>query len=74
MGQLIASRREEMQMNRTEPAQKMGVTDQVISQWEGDLSCPDHNSVKKLAAVPDISVEELTPSSADLPETTKKQI
>ena len=37
----------------------MNVTDKAVSKWERDLSCPDINSLPRLAEVLGISVEEL---------------
>lgn len=37
----------------------MNVTDKAVSKWERNLSCPDVNSIPKLAEVLSISVEEL---------------
>lgn len=37
----------------------MGVTDKAVSKWERDLSCPDINSLPTLAALLNVSVDEL---------------
>ena len=37
----------------------MNVTDKAVSKWERDLSCPDVNTISRLAEVLDVSVEEL---------------
>ena len=37
----------------------MNVTDKAVSKWERDLSCPDINTISKLADILDVSVEEL---------------
>lgn len=37
----------------------MSVTDKAVSKWERDLSCPDVNSLPKLAEIFGISVDEL---------------
>jgi len=37
----------------------MNITDKAVSKWERDLSCPDINSIPKLAETLDISVDEL---------------
>lgn len=59
MGMMIAGRRKEMGMTQLDLAEKMGVTDKAVSKWERDLSCPDINSIPKLAEILGISVEEL---------------
>lgn len=46
-------------MTQLELADKMGVTDKAVSKWERDLSCPDVNSIPKLAEIFEISVDEL---------------
>ena len=37
----------------------MHVTDKAVSKWERDLSCPDVNTIAKLADILEVSVEEL---------------
>ena len=59
MGTLIAAKRRELGMTQLELAEKMGVTDKAVSKWERDLSCPDVNSLPKLAEVFGISLDEL---------------
>lgn len=59
MGKMIAAKRRELGMTQLELAEKMGVTDKAVSKWERDLSCPDVNSLPKLADIFDISVDEL---------------
>ena len=46
-------------MTQNELAEKMNVTDKAVSKWERDLSCPDINTISKLADVLEVSVEEL---------------
>lgn len=59
LGMMIATLRKEQGMTQLELAEKMGVTDKAVSKWERDLSCPDVNSLPKLAEVFGISVDEL---------------
>lgn len=59
IGETIAISRKEKGMTQSELAEKMNVTDKAVSKWERDLSCPDVNTISKLADVLDISVEEL---------------
>ena len=59
LGMMIASLRKENGMTQFELAEKMGVTDKAVSKWERDLSCPDVNTIPKLAEVFGISVDEL---------------
>ena len=59
LGSMIVSLRKENGMTQLELAEKMSVTDKAVSKWERDLSCPDVNSLPKLAEIFGISVDEL---------------
>ena len=59
LGMMIASLRKEKNMTQLELANLMNVTDKAVSKWERDLSCPDINSLAKLAESLGVSVEEL---------------
>lgn len=59
LGKMIASFRKENGMTQLELADKMGVTDKAVSKWERDLSCPDINSLPKLAEIFGVSVDQL---------------
>ncbi len=59
IGETIASLRKQKGMTQNELAEKMNVTDKAVSKWERDLSCPDINTISKLADILDVSVEEL---------------
>ncbi|MDE5994657.1 MAG: helix-turn-helix domain-containing protein [Oscillospiraceae bacterium] len=59
MGEKISSLRKEKGMTQSDLAEKMNVTDKAVSKWERDLSCPDVNSIQKLADVLGTTVEEL---------------
>lgn len=59
LGMMIASLRKENGMTQLDLAEKMGVTDKAVSKWERDLSCPDINSLPKLAEIFDVSVDDL---------------
>ena len=59
MGMLIASLRKAQGMTQAELAERMQVTDKAVSKWERDLSCPDIQSLPKLAEVLRVSAEEL---------------
>ena len=58
-GETIAYLRKKKGLTQSELAEKMNVTDKAVSKWERDLSCPDVNTISKLAEVLDVSVEEL---------------
>ena len=51
-------------MTQLELAEKMGVTDKAVSKWERDLSCPDVNTLPKLAELFHVSMEELMQGQA----------
>ena len=59
IGETIASLRKKKGMTQSQLAEKMNVTDKAVSKWERDLSCPDVNTISKLADVLDTSVDEL---------------
>lgn len=59
LGTMIAALRKEKQMTQLDLAEKMGVTDKAVSKWERNLSCPDVNTLPKLAELFGISVDEL---------------
>lgn len=63
MGELISGLRKEKGMTQRELAEQMNVTDKAVSKWERDLSCPDINSLPRLAEMLGISVEELLNTS-----------
>lgn len=59
VGEIISYLRKEKNMTQNDLAEKMNVTDKAVSKWERNLSCPDVNSIPKLAEILGISVEEL---------------
>ena len=59
IGEIISSLRKEKGMTQNDLAEKMNVTDKAVSKWERNLSCPDVNSIPKLAEVLGTTVEEL---------------
>ena len=59
LGEMISSLRKEKGMTQSDLAEKMNVTDKAVSKWERNLSCPDVNSIPKLAEVLGVSVDEL---------------
>lgn len=59
LGKRMAYFRKKCNMTQLELANKIGITDKAISNWERDLSVPDIIIVTKLANIFGISVEEL---------------
>ena len=75
LGMMIAELRKENGMTQLELAEKMGVTDKAVSKWERELSCPDVNTLPKLAEIFGISVDELMQvKSATSDQAEKKDI
>lgn len=65
LGMTIASLRKEKGMTQLELGEKMGVTDKAVSKWERDLSCPDVETLPKLAKIFDISIDELMQAKSE---------
>lgn len=63
MGEIISTLRKEKGMTQKELADHLGLTDKAVSKWERNLSCPDINTLPKLADILDTSVEELLSAS-----------
>ena len=59
IGEMISCLRKEKGMTQNDLAEKMNVTDKAVSKWERNLSCPDVNSIPKLAEILGTTVEEL---------------
>lgn len=66
-GQVVADRRRALGMTQQDLAQVMGVTDKAVSKWERNLSRPDVDSIPKLAATLEVSVEELLQAQEFVP-------
>lgn len=73
MGEMIANLRRERGMTQKDLADKMNVTDKAVSKWERNLSCPDVNSIPRLAEVLGVSVEELMTAAPKNAEERKKE-
>lgn len=72
LGEKIAVLRKEKGMTQLELAEMMGVTDKAVSKWERDLSCPDVNTLPKLAEIFGISMDELMQIKANSKAEDKK--
>lgn len=73
LGTMISSLRKDKGMTQLELAEIMGVTDKAVSKWERDLSCPDINSIPKLAEILEISVEDLMQGKPETKEQDTKE-
>lgn len=59
IGEIISSLRKDKKLTQSELADKMNVTDKAVSKWERNISCPDVNSIPKLAEILGVTVDEL---------------
>ena len=71
LGAMITELRKEKGMTQLELAGLLGVTDKAVSKWERDLSCPDVNSLPKLAQVLGVTVDDLLQAKATDPSKPK---
>ncbi len=67
IGQHIAYYRKKTGMTQEQLAEKMEVTAQAVSKWENGLTCPDLDSVAKLADFLGVTVEQLIRGDAAVP-------
>ena len=72
LGEKIAQLRKDKNMTQSELAEKMCITDKAVSKWERNLSSPDIRTIKKLAEVFDVSIEELMGEVAETAENENK--
>ena len=73
LGMIIASSRKEHALTQLELAEKMGVTDKAVSKWERNLSCPDVNTLPKLAELFGMSVDELLQANLEVQLSSKRK-
>lgn len=59
IGKFIAELRKEMNMTQQDLADKLGVTDRAISNWENGRRLPDYSLLKPISDILCISVNEL---------------
>jgi len=59
IGKFIAECRKKKDMTQQELADKIGVTDRAISNWENGRRLPDYSLLKSLSETIDISINEL---------------
>lgn len=65
LGMMITTLRKEHGLTQLELAEKLGVTDKAVSKWERDLSCPDVNTLPKLASVFGVTVDALVQAKTE---------
>lgn len=59
LGNIISAQRKKLGLTQEQLAQKLDVTNQAVSKWETDQSCPDVTMLPKLAELFGISMDEL---------------
>jgi len=59
IGKFIASCRKEQGMTQAALAEKLGISDQVVSKWESGKSMPDLDKISELCGYLGIDVNEL---------------
>ena len=64
LGMRIALLRKQRGMTQEELAEKMGISSQAVSKWENDVSCPDIQSLPRLARLLGVTVDELLSDKA----------
>ena len=73
LGMMITALRKEHGMTQLELAEKLGVTDKAVSKWERDLSCPDVNTLPKLASVLGVTVDALVQAKTETAEAPERK-
>ncbi len=73
LGSILAELRKQNNMTQADLAEKMCVTDKAVSKWERDISCPNIETIQKLADFFNIPVNELL-SAKSSSENIKKII
>lgn len=59
LGNIISAQRKKLGLTQEQLAQKLDVTNQAVSKWETDQSCPDVAMLPRLAELFEISMDEL---------------
>ena len=72
MKDIIATRRKELGYTQQQLAEKLNVSDKVVSKWETGRSLPDTSMLTDLAEVLEISVSELLKSDTVSQKTVKE--
>ena len=66
LGEMIRNRREATGLSQQEMAEKLFVSRQTVSRWESGSRTPDVFTVKKIAGILDVTIDELIPGEEDL--------
>ena len=73
LGKRILYYRKRMGMTQDQLAERMGVTAQVVSKWEHDLSCPDVTALPRLAEIFGITTDELLGITGAQPQSPERR-
>ena len=71
IGSVIATYRKNLGLTQDGLAQQLGVTNQAVSKWESDQSCPDILLLPKLADIFGITIDELFGRETPEPESVE---
>lgn len=72
IGNKIAESRKQLGLTQDALAQKLGVTNQAVSKWESDQSCPDIQLLPQIADIFGLTIDELLGREPD-PEKVKAE-
>ena len=73
LGRLICEQRQSHGYSQFRLGQLIGVTDKAVSKWENDEACPRFEHCIRLAAILEISFDELISARSNNAETKGKQ-
>ena len=71
LGNIISAQRKKLGLTQEQLAQKLDVTNQAVSKWETDQSCPDVAMLPRLADLFEISMDELFGEEPTVRETVQ---
>ncbi|WP_242348372.1 helix-turn-helix domain-containing protein [Mucispirillum schaedleri] len=74
LGSILAELRKQNNMTQADVAEKMCVTDKAVSKWERDISCPNIETIQKLADFFNIPVNELLSAKSSSENIKKNNI
>lgn len=74
LGSILSELRKQNNMTQADLAEKMCVTDKAVSKWERDISCPNIETIQKLADFFNIPVNELLSAKSSSENIKEKNI
>lgn len=74
LGSILAELRKQNNMTQADLAEKMCVTDKAVSKWERDISCPNIETIQKLADFFNTPVNELLSAKSSSENIKEKNI